>query len=158
MYAKALSGVTGLPPHVLGYASDNPTSADAIIKGEMRLQLRAERKTTIFGDPWTEAGRLLLLFRDGQLPDNAEMLTAVWGPTGTPTPAATTDAIAKQIASAVERQRLAQDRANDQGASFLEQIAHSVEAKAFRADSTLTHEAQPSAPVVKPANGDVNAG
>ena len=176
MYAKALSGVTGLPPHVLGYASDNPTSADAIIKGEMRLKLRADRKTTIFGDPWTEAGRLLLLFRDGSLPDNAELLTAVWGDTGTPTPAATTDAIAKQIAagaipaasdvtlerlgySAVERQRLAQDRAADQGASFLEQIAHSVEAKAFRADSTLVHEAQaPATPTVKPADGNANAG
>lgn len=175
MYAKTLSGVTGLPPHVLGYASDNPTSADAIIKGEMRLKLRADRKTTIFGDPWTDVGRLLMLFRDGELPDNAELLTSVWGDTGTPTPAATTDSIAKQIAagsipassdvtlerlgySAVERQRLAQDRTADRGASFLEQIAHSVEAKAFRADNTLTREAQPPAVAPKASGGSPVAG
>lgn len=143
MYARVASAVTGLPPHILGYAADNPTSADAIIKGEMRLKLKADRKTRVFGPSWAQVARLLLLLRDGSLPPQAESITAVWGDTGTPTPSATTDAVAKQITagsvpatsdvtlerlgySAVERQRLAQDRDAAQSDAMLRDIASAL--------------------------------
>ncbi|MGZ4531290.1 MAG: phage portal protein, partial [Mycobacteriaceae bacterium] len=158
MYAKIMSSITGLPPHVLGYTTDNPASADAIRSTEMRLKLKADRKTKMFGESWRDVMKLALLIRDGSVPDNADSITTVWADTATPTPAATTDAIFKQISAgaipatsdvtleklgytAVERQRLAIDRANDEGASLLQEIAHSLNAKALRVDTTVIKDA-----------------
>ena len=165
MYAKIISSITGLPPHVLGYTTDNPASADAIRSTEMRLKLKADRKTKMFGESWRDVMKLALLIRDGSVPDNADAISTVWADTATPTPAATTDSIFKQIQSgylpatsdvtgeklgytAVERQRIEIDRAKDQGNSFLQQISHSLEAKAARVDKSLTNDLAP-----KPANG-----
>jgi hypothetical protein len=178
MYAKIMSSITGLPPHVLGYTTDNPASADAIRSTEMRLKLKADRKTKMFGESWRDVMKLALLIRDGSLPANADSITTVWADTATPTPAATTDAIFKQVEggmipatsdvtleklgyTAVERQRLEQDRLNDQGQSMLEEIAHSLSAKALRIDTTAIKDAEhpgavasPAGPVTgKPASG-----
>jgi len=43
--------------------------------------------------------------------------------------------------SAVERARLEQDRKLDQGASMLEEIAHSMEARALRTEKAVTADA-----------------
>ncbi len=158
MYAKILSSISGLPPHVLGYTTDNPASADAIRSTEMRLKLKADRKTRMFGESWRDVMKLALLMRDGSLPPNADSITTDWADTATPTPAATTDAIAKQVGegiipavsdvtlkrlgyTAVERQRLEQDRATDQGQSMLREIASSLSARALRTDITVTKDA-----------------
>jgi hypothetical protein len=168
MYAKIMSSITGLPPHVLGYTTDNPASADAIRSTEMRLKLKADRKTKMFGESWRDVMKLALLIRDGSVPDNADSITTVWADTATPTPAATTDAIFKQVEggiipatsdvtleklgyTAVERQRLAIDRDNDQGASLLQEIAHSLSGKALRVDTTVIKDAGNPAAVGAPA-------
>jgi hypothetical protein len=41
----------------------------------------------------------------------------------------------------VERQRINLDRANDEGASLLEEIAHSLAGKALRVDTTVVKDA-----------------
>jgi hypothetical protein len=127
---------------------------------------RVEKKQVIFGEAWEDALRLALLIRDGSLPDKAHRIETDWVDAATPTPAATADALVKYIAagsipaasdvtlqragfSAVERSRLEQDRALDQGASFLQEIAHSLTAKAAKVDKSL--EADASAPASSPA-------
>lgn len=174
MYAKIISSITGLPPHVLGYTTDNPASADAIRSTEMRLKLKADRKTRMFGESWRDVMKLALLVRDGSLPPNADSITTVWADTATPTPAATTDAIFKQIQSgylpatsdvtgeklgytAVERQRIEADRQADQGQAMLKEIASSLSAKALRVDTTIVKDAEnPGAMAATPKAPDGN--
>jgi hypothetical protein len=140
MYAKIVSSITGLPPHVLGYTTDNPASADAIRSTEMRLKLKADRKTRMFGESWSAVMRKALLVRDGVLPPNAHQIVSVWADTATPTPAATTDAVTKQIQSGylpatsdvvgeklgytpAERLRIEADRITEAGRAVLAQAA-----------------------------------
>jgi hypothetical protein len=162
MYAKIISSITGLPPHVLGYTTDNPASADAIRSTEMRLKLKADRKCRMFGDAWSDVMRLALLVRDGALPGNAGAITTVWADTATPTPAATTDAIFKQVQmgylpaesdvtgeklgySAVERQRIEVDRKVDAGRSVLAELATSLTAREARVDKSIATTINPAA-------------
>jgi hypothetical protein len=53
--------------------------------------------------------------------------------------------------TAVERERLAQDAEQDLGAEELQQVAHSLIAKAARTDKALTADLAPAAPVPPPA-------
>ena len=166
-YAQIMAGNMGVPPHFLGiYTQGNPASADAIRSGYEELTSRSLRKHTAFSDDWEETMCLSLLIRDGSLPDNAYLLETDWRDPAPQTIAGTSDAITKQIAagaipatsdvtlkrlgySAVERARLAQDRAVDQGTSMLEEIAHSMEAKALRTAKAVTADAATeNAPVV----------
>jgi hypothetical protein len=105
-----------------------------------------------------ELMRLALLIRDGSTPDNAHRIETDWRDPAPQTLAGTSDAITKQIESgaipaasdvtlkrlgysAVERARLAVDRAADQGEALLQQIAHSLDAKALRVDTTVLKDA-----------------
>jgi hypothetical protein len=169
-YCQRISALTGLPPYMLGFATANPTSADAIRSGEGELTRRADHKTVMFGKGWRDVMKLALLVRGGSLPDNAEKITTVWSSTSTPTIAATTDAVFKQVTmgylpatsdvtgealgyNAIQRERIEIDRAADQGQSMLQEIAHNLDVKAFRADQAITADAvkinQP-APAVTP--------
>lgn len=168
MYARLMSAVTGLPPHILGWNTDNPASADAIRSSEMRLKLKADRKTRMFGAGWREVMRLaLLVANDGTLPEGAAQISAVWADTATPTPAATTDSLMKQVQmgylpatsdvtgeklgySPLERQRIEADRQHDQGTSFLAEVAHSLVTKDASADARLATTLTP------PASADGN--
>ena len=158
-YAQIMAGNMGVPPHFLGiYTQGNPASADAIRSGYEELTSRSLKKHVAFSDDWEETMCLALLIRDGSLPDNAYLLETDWRDPAPQTIAGTSDAITKQIASgaipatsdvtlkrlgysAVERARLAQDRAVDQGQSMLEQIAHSMEAKSLRVEKSVTADA-----------------
>lgn len=157
MLARLVSSVTGLPPHVLGYTTDNPASADAIRSSEMRLKKKADRKARSLGTHWRNVMKLALMIRDRNLPDGANRIATVWADTGTPTPAATTDSIAKQVQTGVipatsdvtlsrlgytpaERARLAADTARDEGRQFLAQLATSLTAKEARVDTSLAHD------------------
>lgn len=135
MYAKIMSSLTAVPPHVLGYTTDNPASADAIRSTDMSLAARAEAKTQSFGDPWRRVMALAAAIADGgAIPDPSQIVTD-WADTSIPTPAATTDAVVKQVMAGIvpatsdvtlaelgygptDRQRLEQDR----GASNLDEI------------------------------------
>lgn len=153
-YCQRISALTGLPPYMLGFATANPTSADAIRSGEGELTRRADHKTVMFGKGWRDVMKLALMVR-GSEPANMEKIATVWSSTSTPTIAATTDAIFKQVTmgylpatsdvtgealgySAIQRERIEIDRAADQGASMLEQIAHNMEAKALRMSGAVT--------------------
>ena len=94
-YARMVAGITGLPPHYLGFSSENPASADAIRSSESRLVKRSERRGTAFGDAWEEAMRVGLLLVDGHLPEAARRLETIWRDPGTPTYAAKVDAVVK---------------------------------------------------------------
>ena len=175
-YAQIMSGNMGVPPHFLGiYTQGNPASADAIRSGYEELTSRALRKQVAFSDDWEETMLLALLIRDGSLPDNAFLLEADWRDPAPQTIAGTSDAITKQIASgaipatsdvtlkrlgysAVERARLAQDRAVDQGQSMLMEIAHSLEAKALRTEKLVNSDAAAAAaPVLTTGTPTPNA-
>lgn len=140
MLARNFSSLSGLPPHQLGFQSDNPASADAIRSSENSLQKKAERKTRIFGGPWCDVMRLVYLVRDGAVPFGLSGMAAVWADTATPTPAQTTDALSKQIASkmvpprsdvvlgragytATERKQIAQDWDEQEARAALDSIA-----------------------------------
>jgi hypothetical protein len=154
-YAQRMSALTGLPPHVLGFATTNPTSADAIRSSEMELTRRADHKTVMFGKSWRNVMNLALLVRDGKLPDKP--IQALWSSTATPTIAATTDAIFKQVTmgylpatsdvtgemlgyTAEQRERIEHDRTTDAGQSFLNELAHSIGAKDARVDQGLAKD------------------
>ena len=168
-YAKIMSGHMGVPPHFLGIHPDgNPASADAIRSGYEELTNRALGKHTAFADEWVETMCLSLLIRDGSLPADAHRLEVDWRDPAPQTLAGTSDAITKQIAagaipatsdvtlkrlgySAVERARLEQDRKVDQGLSLLEQISHSMEARALRTVKSVTADAAAETAPILPA-------
>jgi hypothetical protein len=156
-----MSGLTSLPPHYLGLTSDgNPASADAIRSEEARLVKRCKRKMIAFGEAWEDALRLALLVRDGSLPEEAARIETDWADPNTPTLAQTSDALSKQVSAgsipaasdvtlkhlgytAVERARLAADRAQDEGMQFLQEVAHSLTGKVARVDKALAADVTP---------------
>lgn len=98
-YARMVSALSGLPPHFLGFTSENPASADAIRSSEARLVKRAERRARAFGDAWEEAMRIGLLLIDGELSPEARRIETVWRDPATPTFSAKADAVVKLFAA-----------------------------------------------------------
>ena len=98
-WAELLAAEAGIPTTYLGFHTDNPSSADAIRALEARLVKRVERRQTAFGLAWLEVGRLALMFRDGEAPDDYLTRVSVdnWSSAATPTKAATADAGMKQL-------------------------------------------------------------
>ena len=179
-HAQLMASFTGYPPSYFGLTSTaNPASADAIRVSENGVVKRAELKQRQFSGGLQDAMRLVWRFANGgaELPPELRRLKTDWEPASTATPAATTDAMFKQVSmgaipatsdvtlkalgwSAVDRARLAQDRALDPGASLLAELYHSLGAKEARVDNTVARDINPSlakgAPVVGP-NGAVVA-
>lgn len=101
-YAQLLAAEAGIPAAYLGFATDNPSSADAIRAGEARLVKRAERRQTVFGRSWMEVARLSLLVRDGAVPDGFDSaVSAKWRDAATPTRAAAADETAKYVGAGI---------------------------------------------------------
>lgn len=139
-YAQLLAAEAGIPAAYLGFATDNPASADAIRAGEARLVKRAERRQTSFGRAWLEVGRLALLVRDGAVPDDYDVaVSAKWRDASTPTRAAAADETTKYVGAGVlpadssvtydrmglspaEQRQLAADRRRASGSSVLDAI------------------------------------
>ncbi|GGV45664.1 phage portal protein [Streptomyces spectabilis] len=132
LYARIMSSQFGLPPHMLGYTTDNPASADAIRSTEAKLVKRSERRIRRFGASWQQAMRLALWIRDGEPPDKARRIETVWRNPATPTVAAQVDATVKLVQAGVlpadsdvtlemagfteaQRQRVAADRRRTAG-------------------------------------------
>lgn len=93
-YARLVAAITGLPPHFLGFSSENPASADAIRSSESRLVKRAELKQRQFGDSWGRVMSMYLRLKDGEWPDGRQIRTE-WFDAATPTVAARADAVVK---------------------------------------------------------------
>lgn len=135
---------TGLPPYMLGETTQNPASADAIRSAENGLVRKAQRRQRTFSGGWESVMRLALRVQNGGvLPDEAKNIETLWADAATPTPAATTDAVVKQIAagaipprsdvtreklgySVIDRQRLAIDDESMAGEETLALAARSL--------------------------------
>lgn len=101
-YAKRVASEAGIPTTYFGIETANPASADAIRAAEARLVKRAERRQASFGRSWLEVGRLALLVRDGELPQDYDTsVSTKWRDAATPTRAASADEATKLIASGV---------------------------------------------------------
>ncbi|MFG3488547.1 phage portal protein [Streptomyces sp. NPDC047972] len=99
--ATLVASLAGLPPHFLGYATDNPASADAIRSAETRLVKRSERKQRGFGDTWERVMRNVLRVRDGDWNNDARALETIWRDASTPTIAQKADAAVKLFTAKV---------------------------------------------------------
>lgn len=101
LYARIMATQLGLPPHMLGYTSDNPASADAIRSSEAMLVKKAERRIRRFSATYRDMMRLALWVRDGEPPEKARRIEAVWRNPATPTLAAQTDAAVKMVQAGI---------------------------------------------------------
>lgn len=99
-YAQMISSASGIPATHLGFTTDNPASADAIQRADMRLDKRAVRRQKQYDLGLVDLGELCILWRDGSLPDPGS-IRSVWMDPSTPTPAATADAVTKLAATAI---------------------------------------------------------
>lgn len=167
LYARIMATQLGLPPHYLGYTTDNPASADAIRSTEAQLVKRAERKQRAFTAGWSQVMRLALLVRDGSLPPNADKIEPVWRNPATPTIAASTDAAVKLVTAGVipassdvtlemvgltagQQRRVQADRKTDEGAVLLRQLAASQQVKAARGDAAFARAVDITPPKTEP--------
>ena len=101
LYARIMSSQLSVPPHMLGYTSDNPASADAIRSAEGALVKKAERRIRRFSSTHRDAMRLGLWFRNGEPPPKERRIEAVWRNPATPTIAAQTDAAVKMVQAGI---------------------------------------------------------
>lgn len=99
MYAQMVAGEAALPPTYLGFVTDNPASADQIRATEARHVKRAERRQRTFGRAWQAALTTAVALGGGTFPDNR--LAVRWKDASTPTKAATTDAVVKQVQAGI---------------------------------------------------------
>lgn len=101
LLASLVASLSGLPPHFLGHATDNPASADGIRSAETRLVKRAERKQRRAGGTWERVNRKVMRLRDGDWNPDARSLETIWRDASTPTVAQKADAAVKLFAAKV---------------------------------------------------------
>jgi hypothetical protein len=96
MFATVFGSIYGLPPNYVGYSSDNPASAEAILFSLERLVLRAEKKQLWMGGSWERVQRVVwaILGRD---PKQIRSLESKWRNAATPTLASKMDAAVKGV-------------------------------------------------------------
>lgn len=96
--AQVAASKYGLPPSYMGYASDNPPSADTIQYTLERLVLRAEQHQVWYGGPWDDAARIQWAILGKDLNDLVDM-ESVWRNAATPTLGSAMDAAVKGLQS-----------------------------------------------------------
>ncbi|MFF9631742.1 phage portal protein [Streptomyces fradiae] len=159
LYARIMATQLGLPPHMLGYTSDNPASADAIRSSEAMLVKKAERRIRRFGATHRDCMRLALWFRDGEPPPKERRIECVWRNPATPTIAAQTDAAVKMVQAGIlpadghvvlemaglsedQRRRVAAERRRSAGAAaggqLMERLAALSETEALPPTAEVT--------------------
>jgi hypothetical protein len=161
LYARIMASQMSVAPHVLGYSSDNPASADAIRFADNRQVKKAERRIRRLSSRWQQAMRLALWVRDGEPPDRARRIETVWRNPATPTVAAQVDATVKLVQAEIlpadsdvalemagftepQRQRIAADRrrtAGRAGSSALMDRLAEIGAGADRTSASESSEA-----------------
>jgi hypothetical protein len=149
VWGQAMSTATGFPPSYFGLSTTaNPASADAIRVAEQGIVRAADRVQLEAAAPMRQLAQLMWRFaHDGAaLPDALKQVEVDWLDTASATPAATTDALSKQVAtgmvpatsdvvlkkagySAVDRKRLAQDRESDPTWQLLKELGSQVAGK-----------------------------
>lgn len=114
--AKIVAAVAALPPHYLGFSTDNPASADGIRSSEARLIKRCERKQVSFGESWEKVMSLAERIVDGEWNANARRLETRWRDAATPTIGQKTDAVTKTvIAGIIPREQAWEDLGYTEG-------------------------------------------
>jgi Phage portal protein, SPP1 Gp6-like len=95
---QVMASCAAVPLEYLGMHSDgNPTSADAIIKGDYRLMKRSQRLITQFGNGWEDWARMVLRVRGGPVAPNVAQLESDWARPTIPTPNADATTVTMQI-------------------------------------------------------------
>lgn len=175
--ASAAAGEVKSPPQDMGlYTQGNPATAEAVEAANADRDNHTRAMQPQFAESLKRVAKTAIMFANGgQLPAEFRRLEVDWAPVSQPNPALAADAVAKEIAagavpatsdvtlkklgySAVDRQRLAQDRDEDQGASFLQEIAHSLTAKAAKVDKGLVDDVSPATPPQDVSGGSGNNG
>lgn len=108
--AKLVASLCGLPPHYLGFTTDNPASADAIRSSQDRLVKRAERKQSMFDDGWEDVLQIAVRILTGKWDRVLRRMETVWRDASTPTIAQTSDAVVKQYQAGIIPLRFARER------------------------------------------------
>jgi hypothetical protein len=93
--AQLVSSLCGLPPHYLGFSTDNPASAEGIKSSEARLVKRAERKQGMFDVGWEQVVRVAMRLHTGAWDPQLRRLKTDWRNASTPTEAQASDAAVK---------------------------------------------------------------
>ncbi len=104
MMAQLVSAQSGVPVSYLGFASDNPPSADSIRATESRLVRRTELRQLAFGRPLCrDLAYVCKAILDGRPPEWSFIasLEAKWLAAATPTLSATMDAMTKAVAAEI---------------------------------------------------------
>ncbi|MDQ0793565.1 phage portal protein [Streptomyces sp. B1I3] len=99
--SQMVAAEAALPASYFGFVTANPSSADAIRQEEARLIKRAERRQKMFGHSWMEVGKLALLVRDGEIPEDFKNVSIKWRDAATPTRSAAADEAVKLISAGV---------------------------------------------------------
>jgi Phage portal protein, SPP1 Gp6-like len=160
--ARVVAAVAALPPHYLGFTTDNPASADAIRSNEARLVKRAERKQVSFGESWEQVMSLSERIIDGEWNPDARRLETRWRDAATPTKSQAADAVQKLVQAKIipieqaredlgytEGQRL---RMNEWDAARTERDANAMMFGAAAGAADLLPK-EPPAPMPIPAAG-----
>jgi len=147
LYARIMASQLSVAPHVLGYSSDNPASADAIRYADNRQIKKAERRIRRFSVTHRDSMRLALWFQNGEPPPKERRIECVWRNPATPTLAAQTDATVKLVQGGIipadsdvalemagltedQRRRVRADRRRAQGAALMDRLLQSSGASA----------------------------
>lgn len=93
--AQTVASLAGLPPHYLGFTTDNPASADAIRSAESRLVKRCERKQRPWGGAYEQMCRIVRRFQTDEWDPKLKRLETIWRDPSTPTVAQKADAAVK---------------------------------------------------------------
>jgi len=99
--AQLVSSLYGLPPHYLGFSTDNPASAEGIKSAEARLNLRAEVKQGMFDAGHEQVMRLAMRIHTGSWDESLKRLTTAWRDPSTPTIAQAADAATKAFQAGI---------------------------------------------------------
>ncbi|MFE9949299.1 phage portal protein [Streptomyces sp. NPDC005531] len=99
--ASLVASLSGMPPHFLGHATDNPASADGIRSAETRLVKRSERRQRGNGGTWERVNRKVMRLRDGSWNPDARSLETIWRDASTPTVAQVADAAVKKFTAKI---------------------------------------------------------
>lgn len=99
-YMQEISASSGIPATHFGFATDNPASADAIQRADVRLDKRAVRRQRHYDLGLIDLGEIVCLWRDGELPP-AGVVKSRWTPVSLIAPGAAADRASKMISAGV---------------------------------------------------------
>lgn len=158
-HAQLMASFTGFPPSYFGQTTTaNPASADAIRVAMNGIDRRGQQVCRQATAPLRKTGQLVWRFANNgrALTDELKRLETDWMDASTPTPAATTDAITKQVSvgaipatsdvtlqalgySPLQRKRLEQDRKLNPSEQLESELTSSTAARRTRAGNALAN-------------------